>query len=136
VNIGKKRTDVNLLKHRSHGSIKTILNHVQVRRHETIINDIMFIIDLDIDHNYSNVSVPYFQEGYVHYVVDAVFTLVIAIQNLIDEKCQDMSTSKILCEQFFPLDGARLLTILRNVTFRNGKMLHIASLFSSTLLMY
>ena len=30
---------------------------------------------------------PYSQEGYVHYVVDAVFALVTAIQRLIEEKC-------------------------------------------------
>lgn len=64
---------------------------------------------------------PYFQEGYVHYVVDAVFTLVIAIKKLMDEKCLNSSKSQIICQEFYPFDGNRLLTLLRNVTFRNGK---------------
>ncbi|UJR22815.1 hypothetical protein I4U23_025845 [Adineta vaga] len=68
---------------------------------------------------YSNLSVHYFQEGYVHYVVDAVFTLVIAIKKLIDEKCFDSSKHKPLCKEFYPFDGTRLLSVLRNVTFRN-----------------
>ena len=63
---------------------------------------------------------PYFQEGYVHYVVDAVFTLVIAVQNLIDETCPGTSGTGSLCEQFYPFNGTRLLVLLRNVTFRNG----------------
>jgi hypothetical protein len=78
------------------------------------------LIFLDNDHTHSNLSVPYFQEGYVHYVVDAVFTLVIAIQRLIEEKCRDQSSKGSLCPAFFPFDGNRLLTILRSVTFRNG----------------
>ncbi|CAF1320134.1 unnamed protein product [Adineta steineri] len=68
---------------------------------------------------YTNLSVHYFQEGYVHYVVDAVFTLVIAIQKLIDEKCFNSSRHKPLCKEFYPFDGIRLLSILRNTTFRN-----------------
>lgn len=70
--------------------------------------------------SFSNLSVPYFQEGYVHYVVDAVFTLAIAVQKLIDEKCAHSSTGTNLCKEFFPLDGSRLLNVLRTVTFRNG----------------
>jgi len=68
-----------------------------------------------------NYSVPYFQEGYVHYVVDAVFTLVISIQNLIDEKCKNSSDIQPLCQEFYPFNGTRLLTILRNISFHNGK---------------
>jgi len=75
---------------------------------------------LDIDSTDANLSVPYFQEGYVHYVVDAVFTLVISIQNLIDEKCSNSSKIKPLCKEFYPYNGTRLLTILRNISFHNG----------------
>ncbi|CAF1250304.1 unnamed protein product [Rotaria sp. Silwood1] len=73
----------------------------------------------DTDSTYINFSVPYFQEGYVHYVVDAVFSLVIAIQKLVDEKCLNSSTIKSLCNEFYPFDGIRLLSILRNLSFRN-----------------
>ena len=79
-------------------------------------------IDLDIDSTSTNLSVPYFQEGYVHYVVDAVFTLAIAIQKLIDEKCSPSSTIKPLCKEFFPFNGTKLISILRNLTFRNGSL--------------
>lgn len=75
---------------------------------------------LDTDSTYTNLSVPYFQEGYVHYVVDAVFTLVIGIQKLIDEKCSKPSKLKPFCKEFFPFDGTKLNSILRNTTFRNG----------------
>ena len=71
---------------------------------------------------------PYTQEGYVHYVVDAVFTLVIAIKKLVDEKCSNPSRLKPLCKEFYPFDGTRLLSVLRNVTFRNGNN----SVFSKT----
>lgn len=64
---------------------------------------------------------PYSQEGYVHYVVDAVFTLVIAIQRLVDEKCPYSPRNQPFCRNFYPFDGTRLLSILRNVSFRNGK---------------
>ncbi|CAF0881048.1 unnamed protein product [Rotaria sordida] len=74
----------------------------------------------DIDNTYTNLSVPYFQEGYVHYVVDAVFTLVISIQKLIDEKCPNSSKQKPLCKEFFPFEGTKLISILRNITFRNA----------------
>ncbi len=77
---------------------------------------------LDSDSTDTNFFVPYFQEGYVHYVVDAVFTLVISIQNLIDEKCPNSSKNKPLCKEFYPFNGTRLLTILRNITFHNGKI--------------
>ena len=78
---------------------------------------------LDNDGTHPNFSVPYSQEGYVHYVVDAVFTLVIAIQKLVDEKCpkSPSSNAKPVCPEFFPFDGTKLLSILRNVSFRNGK---------------
>ncbi len=76
----------------------------------------------DSDSTHPNYSVPYFQEGYVHYVVDAVFTLIISIQNLIDEKCLFSSERKILCKEFFPFNGTRLLTLLRNISFHNGKI--------------
>jgi hypothetical protein len=77
---------------------------------------------LDTDSTDTNYSIPYFQEGYVHYVVDAVFTLVIAIQKLIDEKCLNSLKTKPLCKEFFPFNGTRLLSVLRNITFRNGKI--------------
>ncbi|CAF2799048.1 unnamed protein product [Rotaria sp. Silwood2] len=73
----------------------------------------------DTDSTYTNFSVPYFQEGYVHYVVDAVFSLVIAIQKLVDEKCLNSSETKLLCKEFYPFDGKTLLSILRNLSFRN-----------------
>lgn len=59
----------------------------------------------------------------MHYVVDAVFTLVIAIQKLIEEKCPkaSLSNAKPVCAEFFPFDGTKLLSILRNVSFRNGR---------------
>jgi len=76
----------------------------------------------DNDNKYTNLSVPYSQEGYVHYVVDAVFTLVIAIKKLIDEKCSNSSKIQVICNEFYPFDGIRLLSVLRNVTFRNGKL--------------
>jgi len=79
-------------------------------------------IYVDIDNTYTNLSVPYFQEGYVHYVVDAVFTLVKAIQKLVEEKCLNSQNNKPLCEEFFPFDGTKLLSIIRNITFRNGRM--------------
>ena len=79
---------------------------------------------LDNDSTYTNLSVPYFQEGYVHYVVDAVFTLVIAIKKLIDEKCLNSSKIKPLCNEFYPFNGTRLLSVLRNISFRNGKMIY------------
>jgi hypothetical protein len=82
---------------------------------------IYIIFCLDIDSTDANLSVPYFQEGYVHYVVDAVFTLVISINNLIDEKCSNSSDIKPLCKEFYPYNGTRLLTILRNISFHNGK---------------
>jgi hypothetical protein len=85
----------------------------------------LFFIFLDNDNTHTNLSVPYFQEGYVHYVVDAVFTLVIAIQRLINEKCSNTSSIQPLCQEFYPLDGIRLLSILRNVSFRNGNIIHI-----------
>lgn len=74
----------------------------------------------DSDSTHPSYSVPYFQEGYVHYVVDAVFALVLSIQHLFDEKCSQALTRKGICPEFFPLDGTRLLTLLRNVSFRNG----------------
>jgi hypothetical protein len=77
---------------------------------------------VDTDSTYTNFSVPYFQEGYVHYVVDAVFALVISIQNLIDEKCSNSSEKKVLCKAFYPFNGTRLLTLLRNISFHNGKI--------------
>ena len=80
-----------------------------------------FFFCLDNDYTYNNLSVPYFQEGYVHYVVDAVFTLVIAIEKLISEKCSNSSRKESLCQEFYPFDGIGLLSILRNVSFRNGK---------------
>ncbi len=80
------------------------------------------IFVLDIDSIHTNFSVPYFQEGYVHYVVDAVFALVISIQNLIEEKCLNSSEMKTLCKEFYPFNGTRLLTILRNISFHNGKI--------------
>ena len=73
---------------------------------------------LDNDSTFHNLSVSYSQEGYVHYVVDAVFVLAIAIQKLIEEKCRPAST---ICREFYPFDGTRLLTILRDVSFRNGE---------------
>ncbi|CAF4664097.1 unnamed protein product [Rotaria sp. Silwood1] len=86
---------------------------------KTIFNQNYTRLCSDIDSTYTNLSVPYFQEGYVHYVVDAVFTLVISIQKLIDEKCPNSSLIKPLCKELFPFDGMKLITILRNVTFRN-----------------
>ncbi|CAF2308674.1 unnamed protein product [Rotaria sp. Silwood2] len=86
---------------------------------KTIFNQNYTRLCSDIDSTYTNLSVPYFQEGYVHYVVDAVFTLVISIQKLIDEKCPNSSTIKPLCKEFFPFDGTKLISILRNITFRN-----------------
>ena len=80
-----------------------------------------FLFYLDDDHKFENLSVSYSQEGYVHYVVDAVFTLVLAISKLVDEKCGNFSKIEPLCTNFYPFDGKRLLSILRNVTFRNGK---------------
>ncbi|CAF1133791.1 unnamed protein product, partial [Didymodactylos carnosus] len=53
--------------------------------------------------------------GYVHYVVDAVFALVIAAQKLINEKCKTDS----LCDDFFPINGTQLLSILRNISYKN-----------------
>jgi hypothetical protein len=82
----------------------------------------MIIFFLDNDKTYTNLSVPYFQEGYVHYVVDAVFTLVIAIKKLLDEKCLNSSKIQSVCNEFIPFDGIRLLSILRNISFRNGKL--------------
>ncbi|CAF0813590.1 unnamed protein product [Adineta ricciae] len=73
----------------------------------------------DTDHTHADLSVPYAQEGYVHYVVDSVFTLVIAIQKLIEDKCLHSLYDKLLCDEFFPFDGTKLLTLLRNTTFRN-----------------
>ena len=87
------------------------------------IKRFVFFLFIDNDNTHTNLSVPYFQEGYVHYVVDAVFTLVIAVKNLVDEKCLNSSKQQIICQEFYPLDGLRLLTILRNVSFRNGKLL-------------
>jgi len=81
----------------------------------------LFLFYLDDDHKFENLSVSYSQEGYVHYVVDAVFTLVLAISKLVDEKCGNFSKIEPLCTNFYPFDGKRLLSILRNVTFRNGK---------------
>lgn len=78
------------------------------------------IFRIDQDSKHVNYSVSYSQEGYVHYVVDAVFALVIAIQNLIDEKCGNSTNLNILCKEFYPFNGTRLLNILRNITFRNG----------------
>lgn len=83
------------------------------------INEIF--IFLDTDSTYINYTVPYFQEGYVHYVVDAVFSLVIAIQKLIDDRCLNSSETQPICDEFYPFDGTRLLSVLRNVSFRNGK---------------
>lgn len=80
-----------------------------------------FLFYLDDDHKFENLSVSYSQEGYVHYVVDAVFTLVLAISKLVDEKCGNFSKIEPLCTNFYPFDGKRLLSVLRNVTFRNGK---------------
>ena len=122
-NIGKKPICASLPKHPSLTSIKTIHANAQVssfasKHGQTFIP---FCNPSDADSTFANTSVPYSQEGYVHYVVDAVFTLVIAIQKLIDEKCSPPSTMKGVCDEFFPFDGARLLTIVRNVTFRNGK---------------
>ncbi|CAF5183645.1 unnamed protein product, partial [Rotaria magnacalcarata] len=71
------------------------------------------------DNTDTNLSVPYSQEGYVHYVVDAVFALAISVQKLIDEKCVSSSKTGVLCKEFFPFDGAKLVSILRNTTFRN-----------------
>jgi hypothetical protein len=76
---------------------------------------------LDNDSTYTNLSVSYSQEGYVHYVVDAVFTLVIAIKKLVEEKCVNSSKIKTICNEFYPFNGTRLLSVLRNVSFRNGK---------------
>jgi hypothetical protein len=79
------------------------------------------IVYLDVDSTYTNLSVPYSQEGYVHYVVDAVFTLVISIQKLVNEKCSNSTRTQPLCKEFFPFDGTKLLSVLRNTTFRNSK---------------
>ena len=79
-------------------------------------------LSVDMDSTYANLTVPYFQEGYVHYVVDAVFTLVNAIQKLIEEKCFNSPNNKPLCKEFFPFNGTKLLSIIRNITFRNGMM--------------
>ena len=120
-NIGKRRIFVNFQNLPTPDSIRTIRVIVQVRKIFFLLQKkkrSIVISDMD---SFSNLSVPYFQEGYVHYVVDAVFTLVIAVQKLIDEKCSNGATGTNFCEEFFPLDGARLLNILRNVTFRNGK---------------
>ncbi len=92
--------------------------HAIVYRHDILQQNFFF---LDNDSTYTNLSVPYFQEGYVHYVVDAVFTLVIAIKKLIDEKCVNSSKTKPLCNEFYPFNGTRLLSVLRNISFRNGK---------------
>ncbi|CAF4439567.1 unnamed protein product, partial [Adineta steineri] len=54
---------------------------------DTIFNRNFTRTCTDFDHINTTLSVSYFQEGYVHYVVDAVFTLVTAIQRLIEEKC-------------------------------------------------
>ncbi|CAF1137318.1 unnamed protein product [Adineta steineri] len=86
---------------------------------DTIFNRNFTRTCTDFDHINTTLSVSYFQEGYVHYVVDAVFTLVTAIQRLIEEKCIDPSVYKPLCKEFFPFDGTKLLTVLRNTTFRN-----------------
>ncbi|CAF0910932.1 unnamed protein product [Adineta steineri] len=86
---------------------------------DTIFNRNFTRACTDFDHINTTLSVSYFQEGYVHYVVDAVFTLVTAIQRLIEEKCLDPSVYKPLCREFFPFDGTKLLTVLRNTTFRN-----------------
>ncbi|CAF3528754.1 unnamed protein product [Rotaria socialis] len=86
---------------------------------KTIFNQNYTRLCSDPDSAYENFAVPYFQEGYVHYVVDAVFSLVIAIQKLIDEKCLNSSTIQPICNEFYPFDGTRLLTILRNISFRN-----------------
>ncbi|CAF1277359.1 unnamed protein product [Adineta steineri] len=86
---------------------------------DTIFNRNFTRTCTDFDHINTTLSVSYFQEGYVHYVVDAVFTLVTAIQRLIEEKCLDPSVYKPLCREFFPFDGTKLLTVLRNTTFRN-----------------
>ncbi len=75
----------------------------------------MIIFFLDNDKTYTNLSVPYFQEGYVHYVVDAVFTLVIAIKKLLDEKCLNSSKIQSVCNEFIP--------------FRNGKIIYLNNLF-------
>lgn len=69
-----------------------------------------------------NYSVSYSQEGYVHYVVDSVFAMIISIQELIDEKCRNSSDKKVLCSEFFPINGTRLLSILRNLSFHNGRL--------------
>lgn len=53
-------------------------------------------------------------------MVDAVFTLAMSVQKLIDEKCSNSSKEKRLCDELFPYDGTKLVSILRSTTFRNG----------------
>ncbi|CAM4742235.1 unnamed protein product [Rotaria magnacalcarata] len=86
---------------------------------KTFFNQNYTRICSDTDNTDTNLSVPYSQEGYVHYVVDAVFALAISVQKLIDEKCVSSSKTGVLCKEFFPFDGAKLVSILRNTTFRN-----------------
>ncbi|CAF0750522.1 unnamed protein product [Didymodactylos carnosus] len=81
----------------------------------TIFNENFTRICTDEDSSDPLTSVPYSQEGYVHYVVDAVFALVIAVQKFIIEKCK----TKSLCDNFFPVNGTRLLSILRNISYKN-----------------
>jgi len=79
------------------------------------------LISTDSDSTHVNYTVSYSQEGYVHYVVDSVFAMIISIHELIKEKCQNTTENRVLCSEFFPMNGTRLLSILRNLSFHNGK---------------
>ena len=92
--------------------------HLSIKQQQHLID----VVHLDNDSTHPSYSVPYFQEGYVHYVVDAVFALALSIQRLIEDKCARTPNRTSLCPEFFPLDGTRLLTLLRNISFHNGNI--------------
>lgn len=96
-------------------------HHLSIKQQQQPSHSIP-IVNLDNDSIHPSYSVPYFQEGYVHYVVDAVFALVLSIQHLIEETCAHVSNRKGLCPEFFPFNGTRLLTLLRNISFHNGNI--------------